>query len=97
MRLRIYFYYHYLKAIARWHLRRTRSKPGRWRLRGRMWSTVMTYHKDRWVWGREARRAKESWYRRINKPLEMTMEYRQEGSAGKGDYIFEIPKTGWKE
>lgn len=88
---RIIFYSHWLKAFLKWHFRISRTKPGRWRY-GAIWSTVSSYDKDRWIWIEERKR---DWYKRVDGPLEMSVEYRQEGTAGKGDYLF-VPPTGWK-
>lgn len=104
----IRFYYHYARALVRWHLRLTRSRPGHWWMGRVLWTSTTTYHPKRRIWGAESRRPKEAYIRRIHGPMEITTEYihPSEGSAGKGDYLFEIPKgceisgaipiRGWK-
>ena len=91
-------YFLYLKAFIRWHLRLTRSRPGYWFIDKADWQTSMRYYRDRKIWGPESKLPLNTWYRQTHRPRETFTEYFHygSGSAGKGEYFFEIPIKGWK-
>ena len=84
----IQFYFAWFKMFLKWHLRMSRSKPGKWR-HGVVWQASTSYHKDRWIWRYEE---KLQYYERRVTPLEVSTKYRSEGNAGDSNYEFVIPK-----
>ena len=88
----------YLVSMLKWHLRLTKYKPDLkfWGSNGQLWRTAYKGHEKRWIWGRE------KWdnvirYQRVPGQIDIKYEYTQKGlgSAGNGNYEFEIP-TGLK-